>query len=129
MCQRKGGQGGNVPPQILADQKEPPAGGGAPHYRVAPQIFIPWHIPELECKNCRGLRLEISVLAATQRQSFSTVAGGYVVKKGPKIVNVVCERPHRLHYANGSFFIIQLPLFFFKWNAFSVLFLFYWKVF
>ena len=77
--------------------------------------------PELECQNCRGLRLEISVLAATQRQSFSTVAG----KKGPKIVNVVCERPHRLHYANGSFFIIQLPLFFFKWNAFSVLFLFY----
>ena len=32
---------------------------------------------------------------------------------------------NRLHYANGSFFIIQLPLFFFKWNAFSVLFLFY----
>ena len=32
---------------------------------------------------------------------------------------------NRLHYANGSFFNIQLPLFFFKWNAFSVLFLFY----
>ena len=30
--------------------------------------------PELGCQNCRGLRLEISVLAATQRQSFSTVA-------------------------------------------------------
>ena len=31
--------------------------------------------PQLECQNVRGLRLEISVLAATQRQSFSTVRG------------------------------------------------------
>ena len=44
MCQR-GGQGGHVPPQILADQKAPPAGGGAPHYCVPPQIFRLWHMP------------------------------------------------------------------------------------
>ena len=46
MCQRGGGQGGHVPPQILADQKAPPAGGGAPHYYVPPQIFRLWHMPE-----------------------------------------------------------------------------------
>ena len=34
-----------MPPQILADQKAPPAGGGAPHYYVPPQIFRLWHMP------------------------------------------------------------------------------------
>ena len=50
MCQR-GGQGGHVPPQILADQKAPPAGGGAPHYCVPPKIFRRWHMPEMITRN------------------------------------------------------------------------------
>ena len=40
-----GGQGGQLPPQILADQKAPPGSGGAPHYYLPPRIFDPWCIP------------------------------------------------------------------------------------
>ena len=40
-----GGQGGQPPPQILADQKAPPGSGGAPHYYLPPRIFDPWCIP------------------------------------------------------------------------------------
>ena len=43
-----GGQGGQLPPQILADQKAPPGSGGAPHYYLPPRIFDPWCIPEGE---------------------------------------------------------------------------------
>ena len=31
-----GGQGEQLPPQILADQKAPPGSGGAPHYYLPP---------------------------------------------------------------------------------------------
>ena len=34
-----GRQGGQLPPQILADQKAPPARGGAPHYYLPPPDF------------------------------------------------------------------------------------------
>ena len=34
-----GGQGGQLPPRFLADQKAPPGSGGAPHYYLPPQIF------------------------------------------------------------------------------------------
>ena len=39
------GQVGQLPPQILADQKAPPGSGGAPHYYLPPRIFDPWCIP------------------------------------------------------------------------------------
>ena len=42
-----GGRGVMCPPQILADQKAPLAGGGAPHYCVPPQIFRLWHMPAI----------------------------------------------------------------------------------
>ena len=38
-CTKRGGQGGQLPPQILADQKAPPGSGGAPHYYLPPWIF------------------------------------------------------------------------------------------
>ena len=40
-----GGQGGQLPPQILADQKAPPGSGGAPHYYLPPRIFDPCGTP------------------------------------------------------------------------------------
>ena len=41
------GQGGQLLPQILADQKAPPGSGGAPHYYLSPsQIFRLCCIPE-----------------------------------------------------------------------------------
>jgi hypothetical protein len=40
-----GGQGGQLPPQILADQKAPPGSGGAPHYYLPHRMFDPWCIP------------------------------------------------------------------------------------
>ena len=39
------GQVGQLPHQILADQKAPPGSGGAPHYYLPPRIFDPWGIP------------------------------------------------------------------------------------
>ena len=39
--------GGQLPPQILADQKAPPGSGGAPHYYRPPRIFDPCCIPDL----------------------------------------------------------------------------------
>ena len=47
-CTKRGGQGGQLPPQILADQKAPPGSGGAPHYYLPPWIFDPWCIPALD---------------------------------------------------------------------------------
>ena len=41
------GQGGQLPPQILADQKAPPGSGGAPHYYLPPQIFRLCNMPEV----------------------------------------------------------------------------------
>ena len=46
MCQRRG-QGGHVPPQILAHQKAPPAAAARRHYCVPPQIFRLWHMPDI----------------------------------------------------------------------------------
>ena len=43
--QQAGGPRGPRPPQILADQKEPPGSGGAPHYYRPPRIFDPCCIP------------------------------------------------------------------------------------
>ena len=41
-----GGQGRQLPPQILADQKAPPgSSGGAPHYYLPPQIFRICNMP------------------------------------------------------------------------------------
>jgi hypothetical protein len=40
------GQGGQLPPQILADQKAPPGSGGAPHYYLPHRIFDPCCTPE-----------------------------------------------------------------------------------
>ena len=34
-----GRQGGQLPPQILADQKAPPGSGGAPHYYLSPRFL------------------------------------------------------------------------------------------
>ena len=39
------GQVGQLPHQILADQKAPPGSGGAPHYYLPHRIFDPWCIP------------------------------------------------------------------------------------
>ena len=39
-----GGQGGQLPAQILALQKAPPGSDGAPHYYLPPRIFDPWCI-------------------------------------------------------------------------------------
>ena len=38
---------GQLPPQILADQKAPPGSGGAPHYYLPPQIFRLCKMPVL----------------------------------------------------------------------------------
>ena len=40
------GQGGQLPPQILVDQKAPPGSGGAPHYYLPPRIFDPCCTPD-----------------------------------------------------------------------------------
>ena len=40
-----GEAGGQMPPQILADQKAPPDSGGAQHYYSPPQIFKPCNMP------------------------------------------------------------------------------------
>ena len=45
-----GGQGGQLPPQILADQKAPLGSGGTPHYYRPPRIFDPWCIPVFNLK-------------------------------------------------------------------------------
>ena len=48
--QQAGGQGGQLPPQILADQKAPPGGGGTPPHATllpAPRIFDPCNTPDL----------------------------------------------------------------------------------
>ena len=45
VLQGGGGQGGQLPPQILADQKAPPGSGGAPHYYLPPRIFDPCGTP------------------------------------------------------------------------------------
>ena len=37
--------GGQLPPQILADQKAPPGSDGVPHYYMLPQIFRPCDMP------------------------------------------------------------------------------------
>ena len=42
-----GGQGGQLPPQILVDQKAPPGSGGVPHYYLPPRIFRLCNMPEL----------------------------------------------------------------------------------
>ena len=42
---RKGGAGGQLPPQILEDQKALPGSGGAPHYYLPPQIFRLCNMP------------------------------------------------------------------------------------
>ena len=47
------GQGGQLPLQILADQKAPPGSGGAPHYYLPPQIFRLCNMPGL----CSKLQL------------------------------------------------------------------------
>ena len=44
---QQGGAGGQLPHQILADQKAPPNSGGAPHYYSPPQIFRPRNMPVL----------------------------------------------------------------------------------
>ena len=41
------GQVGQLPHQILADQKVPPGSGGAPHYYLPDRIFDHWCIPVL----------------------------------------------------------------------------------
>ena len=51
--------------QILADQKAPPAGGGAPHYYVPPQIFRLWTMPEVET-NITDLSVFISCVLRFQ---------------------------------------------------------------
>ena len=46
------GQGGQLPSQILADQKVPPGSGGTPHYYLPPRIFDPWCIPVYDYLYC-----------------------------------------------------------------------------
>ena len=44
----RGRQGGQLPPQILADQKAPQGSVGAPHYYLPPQIFRLCNVPECD---------------------------------------------------------------------------------
>ena len=37
---RDAARGGQLPPKILADQKEPPGSGGAPHYYLCSPGFL-----------------------------------------------------------------------------------------
>ena len=48
MCQRRGQGGGQLPPQILADQKVPPAAAVRRITTCPPQIFRLWTMPAID---------------------------------------------------------------------------------
>ena len=65
-----------MPPQILADQKAPLAGGGSPHYYVPPQIFRLWHVPETRSILYKFVLFEVAMNFGIVYKGCCDILGG-----------------------------------------------------
>ena len=69
-------QGGQLPPQILADQMAPPGSGGAPHYYLPPQIFDPCCMPDYVTRKFLKNSITICFFCKNVNQSVPGVPNG-----------------------------------------------------